>query len=335
MGRNHLDNREGQSLFDRVRQRLTGRRRFLAGAGRYGAFLLGAAYTPGGSGSGPAYAQAPTQSGDDGTTPVEHRSDIVRIIGLAQRRPGLTRLEASFADSPHIVPSYYARVHRQLTQKTAGREVRTNVLVVTDCAFGGDRLPPPGPHNLHIDVPDPEMPCTTLSNRDMVCDVAYLPFVQGGRTGGQGWSPNMPRWVEPGTELNLALRQVLAQGTRPLPAAGGPRALFFMKMSSAIAASNQLKVWQTLHARAVEAVTGFADGLQGYEVLQRLPEVAPRQPNKCGGEIVVPDLVAGFWPKDGLRNFPDYARAFRRLDKENAVDLPASFFLLVNELEHE
>jgi hypothetical protein len=40
-------------------------------------------------------------------------------------------------------------------------------------------------------------------------------------------------------------------------------------------------------------------------VLQRLSEVAPRQMNKCVGEIALPDLVARFWPKDGVKNFSD------------------------------
>ena len=331
MDRKNLVDRGAQNLFD-VRQGLTGRRRFLAGAGKYGAVLLGAASTAGGAGTEPAYAQGPIQ-GDE--TPVEHRRDSVRILGVAQRRPGLTRTEAPFADSPHIVPSYYARVHRGLTQKTPGRDVRTTINVVTDCAFGGDRNPLPGPENLHIEVPPPQMPCTILSNRDMMSDVTYEPFVQGVRQEWTGWAPNQPRWVEPGTELNLAARQVLAQGTRPAPAAGGPRATYFMKMASTVAASDQLKVWQMLHAGAVEAVPGFGDGLQGYEVLQRLPEVAPRQANTCVGAIVLPDLVASFWPKNGLRNFPDYARALRRLDTENALDLPASFFLMADEYEYD
>ena len=333
MERKDLVDREAQSLFDRVRQRLTGRRRFLAGAGKYSALIVGAAYTAGTSGPDRAYAQGAYPS--SGEVPIEHRSDIVRILGVAQRRPGLTRTEAPFADSPHIVPSYYAKVHRELTQKTPGQDVRTTINVVTDCAFGGDRNPPPGPENLHIEVPPPQMPCTILSNRDMMSDVTYEPFVQGGRQGWTGWASNMPRWVEPETELNLAARQVFAQGTRPAPAAGGPRASFFMKMSSTVAASDQLKVWQTLHARAVEAVPGFTDGLQGFELLQRLPDVAPRQKNKCVGEIVLPDLVASFWPKNGLRNFPEYARACRRLDKENALDLPLCFFLMADEYEYD
>jgi hypothetical protein len=333
MQRNTVVNRGAAHLLDRAAHLLSGRRGFLTRAGKYGVLLLGAAYTRGTSGLQAAYSQAGTQSGDQ--MPVEQAKDVVRILGLAQRRPGLTRMEAPFADSPHIVPSYYARVHNQLTQKMPGRETRTTINVVTDCAFGGDRNPPPGPENLHIEQAPEQMPCTTLSNRDMVSDIAYEPLVPGGRPGGAGWAPNMPRWVEPGTELNLAAQQVLAQGTRPVPAAGGPRAMYFIKMLPSVGEANQLKAWQTLHARAGEALPAFADGLQGYEVLQRLPDVAPRQSNKCAGEIALPDLVASFWPKDSVRNFPDYARAFRRADKETLLDLPASFFLLVEEYEYD
>jgi hypothetical protein len=135
--------------------------------------------------------------------------------------------------------------------------------------------------------------------------------------------------------MNLAMRQVLAHGTRPpSPTAGSQKAMYFLKMSSSVMADNHLKAWQTLHGRAVEALSAFANGLRGYEVLQRLSDVPPRQMNKCSGEIALPDLVACFWCKDGVETFPDYASAFRQADKENALDLPASFFLLVQEYEY-
>lgn len=333
MERRDVVNRGAGKLLDRAAHWLTDRRRFLTGMGKYGALLLGATYLPAGSRLERAYAQARPLSPDDMS--VEQDKNVVRILGVAQRRPGLTRREAPFADSPHIVPSYYARVHQQLTQRVPGRNTRTTINVVTDCAFGGDRNPPPGPHNLHIEVKPEERPCTTFSNRDMVSDVAFEPLVPGGKPGGAGWAPNMPRWVEPGTELNLAMQQVFAQGTRPAPAAGGPRAMYFLKMSASVAAANHPKAWQALHARAAKAVPGFSDGIQGYEVLQRLPNVGARQANKCSAEIVVPDLVACFWPKGGLKNFTDYARASRLADKENVLDLPASFFLLVDEYEYD
>ena len=324
-------NRAQGNLLNRAAHWLTDRRRFLTGAGKYGALLMGAAYIPGRSALETAFAQAGAQDSDEML--VEQKNGAVRIMGVVQRRPGLTRTEAPFADSPHIVPAYYALVYRQLTKKAPGRELASVQNVVTDCAFGGDRSLPPGPENLHIVQPPEQMPCTPLSNRDMVSEVSFESVVVQGREGGKGWAPNLPRWVEPGTELNLAVQQVLAHGTRPSPIAGGQKAMYFLKMSRSVVPADRLKAWQMLHAKAVEAVPVFGDGLQGFEVLQRLPEVSSRQANKCAGEIALPDLVACFWRKDGVKNFSDYARAFRQADKQNALDLPASFFLLVEEFD--
>ena len=314
------------------RWRLTDRRLFLARAGKFGALLMGAAYVPARSAVEAASRQA-GWAGNTNETPVEQKKGAVRIMGVAQRRPGLTRAEAPFADSPHIVPSYYATVYRQLTKKAPGLELAAVLNFVTDSAFGGDRNPPPGPENLHIEQAPEQMPCTTFSNRDVVSEVTFESTVVQGREGGRGWAPNLPRWVEPGTELNLVVQQVLAQGTRPTPIAGGPRAMYFMKMSRPAAAADWLKVWQTLHAKAIEAIPAFGDGLLGYEVLERIPDIAARPAIKCIGEVALPDLVACYWRKDGVKNFPDYARAFRRADEENALDLPASFFLLVEEYD--
>src|SRR5262249_35289229 len=154
-------------------------------------------------------------------------------------------------------------------------------------------------------------------NRDLVCEVSFEPVAAQGRGGfgqarpnptaqgsnvrGTGWAANLPRWAEPGTEMNLAAQQVFAQGTRPSPIAGGLKAMSLIKMTPAVGAANQLKPWQDLHAKGLQAVPAFGSGLQGYEVLQRLPEIAPRQANKCSGEIALPDLVACFWPKEDLK----------------------------------
>ena len=328
--RKDVFNRAAGNFRDRAAHWLTDRRRFLTGAGKFGALLMGAAYLPGRSALETASRQA-GWAGNSNETPVEQKKGVVRILGVAQRRPGLTRAEAPFADSPHIVPAHYALVYRQLTKRAPGMEVASVLNFVTDSAFGGDRNPPPGPENLHIEQAPDQMPCTTFCNRDVVSEVSFESTVVQGREGGRGWAPNLPRWVEPGTELNLAMQQVLALGTRPTPIAGGPRAMYFMKMSRPVAAADRLKAWQTLHAKALEATPAFGDGLQGYEVLQRIPDVAPRQAIKCIWEVALPDLVACFWRKDGVKNFPDYARAFRRADTGNALDLPASFFLLVEE----
>src|SRR4030081_1594830 len=99
-------NRAAMNLLNRAAHWLTDRRRFLTGAGKYGALLMGAAYIPGRSALETAYAQAGAQDRDK--MPVKQKKGAVRIMGVVQRRPGLTRTEAPFADSPHIVPAYYA-----------------------------------------------------------------------------------------------------------------------------------------------------------------------------------------------------------------------------------
>ena len=342
MERNDVVNHNAGQQGDRAAHGLTDRRSFLTGAGKVGALLMGTALA-GSSALETAHAQAGTGAGDGDSQPVEQEDkSVVRILGVTQRRPGLTKKQAPFADTPHYIPGYYAQVYTDLTKKTPGRNVGTMVNVVTDSAFGGDRSSSQRPttaptyNNLHIAQPVEQLPCTTLNNRDIACEVSFKAPVAGERPGGgPGWAPNQPRWIEPGTEMNLVMRQVLAHGTRPAsPTAGSQKAMYFLKMSSSVMADNHLKAWQTLHGRTMEALSAFANGLRGYEVLQRLSDVPPRQMNKCSGEIALPDLVACFWCKDGVDTFPDYASAFRQADKENALDLPASFFLLVQEYEY-
>jgi hypothetical protein len=147
--------------------------------------------------------------------------------------------------------------------------------------------------------------------------------------------PALPEYGENGTDLPIAARQVLAQGTRPLAVTGREKGMHFIKLSSTVAVADQMKVWQTLHAKALEATPAFAQGLAGYELLQRLPDTASRQPARCGEEMPVPDLVACFWSKtkNGAAQFPGYVRAWRQADQQARVDGPASFFLLVEEWE--
>jgi len=327
----------------------TDRRRFLTEVGKYGALTLGAAYLPanlsaqgrgggggrgGGEGAAGGYESGGDAADDRPEVPVEVKGNQYRMIALTQRRPGLMRVEAFGADSPHIVPAYYATIYAALLGKKPGQCTASVIGTVTDGAFGGDRLPPPGPSNLHITVAHPTTPQTSLVNRDMVVETQWQPLGANGREGGQGWAANMPRWVEPGSEINLIMKQVFAQGTRPNPISGGEKAMYFIKMAPSVAPADQLKAWQALHAKAAPTVRGFSDQIQGMEVLQRVPEVAPKQTIKGYGEVALPDLVAVFWPKEEkLRNFSDYARATRIEDKENIIDLPASFFFLVNEYD--
>ena len=138
------------------------------------------------------------------------------------------------------------------------------------------------------------------------------------------------------TNVNVAARQVLAQGTRPLSPSGRiDKTMHFVKMRSDVRSPDQVSTWQALHAKAVEATPGFADGLAGYEVCQRLADAEPRQPNRCGQDLPVADLVASFWfkTKTGSALFPGYVRALRRADQQATIDGPASFFVFVDEVE--
>ena len=146
----------------------------------------------------------------------------------------------------------------------------------------------------------------------------------------------LPDSGERGTDINVVARQVLAQGTRPLSPSGRvDKAMHFVRLSSTVAVADHVKVWQTLHAKALEGNTAFADGLAGLELLQRLPDLPSRQPTSCGGEMPVADLVACFWfkTKRSAQLFPDYARSWRRADLQTAIDVPATFFVVVDEVE--
>src|SRR4051812_16718382 len=115
-----------RNLRGRAANWLTDRRRFLAGAGKYGALLMGAAYLPGQSPAGQDPTPPPPGMAEDGAAEKAVDQPVktaVRVVGVGQRRQGLTRAEAPFADSPHIVPSYYALVYRDLTKKAPGREL--------------------------------------------------------------------------------------------------------------------------------------------------------------------------------------------------------------------
>ena len=74
----------------------------------------------------------------------------------------------------------------------------------------------------------------------------------------------------------------------------------------------------------------------GHELLQRLPGTPARQATRCSGEFAVPDVIASFWPKkgDGGNTFQSYERAFRLLDAEKALDVGASFFLVIQEYQY-
>jgi len=65
------------------------------------------------------------------------------------------RVDAFGADSPHIVPAYYATVYNALLGKKPGGCTGIGDRDGQRRRVGGDRLPPPGPSNLHITVAHP------------------------------------------------------------------------------------------------------------------------------------------------------------------------------------
>ena len=318
------------------------RRGFLTRAGKIGGALVGAAYLPGvppiqRGGGGPEIA--PQFAGDE--FPVEEKG-IVRVLGVVQRRPGLTRMQVKFrspdfdfsaADRammagvsaanvetrrPTSIGNYYRWVHAELTKNDPGRNVRHIHNIVSDGAFG-----------------DGTTACTPLSNRDLVMELSYERTGEKPATAGRP-EPNPPDSLEAGTALNLVVQQVVAQGMRPAEASGNEKIMHFIKLSGAAAAAGAVKAWQTLHAKAAAANAAFVDGLQGHELLQRLPGTPARQTTRCSGEVAVPDLVACFWPKkgDGGTVFQNYERSFRYLDAEKALDAGASFFLVIQEYQY-
>ena len=160
--------RDTKKRSERATRRLTDRRGFLTGAGKYGALLVGAAYMPVAAGQG---SQGQQLAADGDSMPVEQKG-LIRILGAVQRRPGQTKVEARFADTPHIVPSYYSAVYQELTKKAPGRNRASVLNVVTDAAFGGDGGVPPVSTNLHIQQAPQQIPCTVFVNRDLVSEVS-------------------------------------------------------------------------------------------------------------------------------------------------------------------
>jgi hypothetical protein len=330
----------------------TNRRRFLTGAGKFGALLLGAAYDPIASGTASAEAGqggqgnpgAPPTDTDEEDQPVEEKG-IVRVLGIVQRRPGLTRLQVKFrspgfdfseADRalmagtnaagfnatdlqtrrPTAIGPYYSWVYGQVTKNDPGRTTRHIHNVVLDSAFGDGQV------------------CTALNNRDLVTELSFQR--EGAKpTTAARQQPTPPDMLESTTALNMAVQQIQAHGTRQVIALGGEKVMHYLKVLST--AGDPVQAWQRLHARAVAATPGFMDGLRGDELLRRLPNTVGLQPVRCGGaEVPVPDLVAVFWAKkpDGGAAWQNYVRAFRQADTEKAFEPAACFFLVVQEFRY-
>ena len=323
---------------ERKKRGLKDRRAFLTDAGKYGALVVGG-MTAANLQRGAIAAQ--TTSADSGR-PVQEKAMMVRVFGVARRAPGLTKADVR---GKSFIPllQYGANVLREATKVPDNRQPLLFIQnFISDAAFGVEG----------------QADCPLFTDRDFVAEylmgvgdtvvgsvsgeIAPMPGSQpppGRAPAGTGQParrrPALPEYGEAGTDLPLATRQVLAQGNRPLAEAGREKGMHFLKMSSSVSAADQIKAWQALHEKALAATPIFASNLAGYELMQRLPDTANKQPNRCGAEMPVPDLVACFWSKTkpGSQEFPAYARALRKADQQNAIDGPASFFVLVEEWE--
>lgn len=312
---------------------LRDRRAFLTRAGTYGALLMSGPYITATAalGSGALAAQAgPGDAGD--VRVVQEKAKMLRIFGLMQRAPGMTKGETR-VKSPQGYWGYARDVYLAATKKVHGQALQHIHNVITDSAFG--------------DVG--QTSCPALSNRDYVAEFSMdanppaVPIRGAGATGdmtprqaqAETRRPSLPDFIEGGTDLSVVTRQVLAQGTRPPGTAGRERGMHFIRMSPAIPAADHVQVWQGLHAKAMQATPAFSEGLAGFEVLPRLADTAARQVSRCGAEMPVADLVACFWSKtkNAAEQFPSYVRALRQADQQKAMDGPASFFFLVEEWE--
>ena len=343
MDRKREVNPEAHALPGRTTDGQTTRRRFLTNAGKCGGAVVGAAYIPGAFPRASASQQQAGSTSDEQieVRPVEEKG-AVRILGVVQRRPGLTRKQVKFrspsfdfseadraliagtpnptADRrrPTSIGQYYAWVFSQLTKNLPGKDMGHIHNVVLDGAFGVDGEA-----------------CTAFGNRDLVTEFSYARDGQKPAPADRP-APVPPDSLEPGTALNLVVEQKLAQGTRPMdPPDGNQRAMHFLRLSSKTPA-DVVRTWQALHAKAMETPTAFGGDVQGHELLQRLADTPARQTIRCGGDIAIPDLVSCFWPKTPgsaafQTAFENYVRAFRQADKEGVVDHANSFFLVVEE----
>ena len=306
----HAKNRSVAGLKDR--------RGFLTDAGKYGALLVGGTYI---AATAALESRAPSGQGGpaDAGRDVQEKAKMVRIFGVARRAPGLTNADVRGKSFISFL-GYGGSVMREAMKSNDNRQPLLFIQnFVNGAAFGVEG----------------QTTCPAVSDRDFVGEYwmgigdTVVSSVQGviaptpsdqpspppPATGqARRRRPSLPEYGENGTDLPMATRQVLAQGTRPLAVTGREKGMHFIKLSSSVAAADQVKVWQTLHAKALEATPGFAEGLAGYELLQRLPDTPSRQPNRCGEEMPVPELVACFWSKtkNGAAQFPSYVRAWRK-----------------------
>ena len=337
-----------ERMTDRTRQGtrrdgapLKNRRTFLTDAGKCGALLVGGTYlgaTAGFENRANAQTNAPPEQGFD----VKEKADMARIFGVGRRAPGMLRGDIRRKTFIGML-GYGGAALGEATKVPDNRQPLLFVMnFINEAAFG-----------------EGQEQCHPLVERDFVAEYSQGvgKTVVGSMTGNipptpeelaaarakEGKEPPAPRvpsfpetHAERGTDLRVVAKQVLAQGTRPLAVAGREKGMHFIKLSANIRRDDQVKTWQALHDKAIARAKVFASELAGYELLQRLPNTADKQMNRCvGAEMPVPELVACFWSKSkrGAGEFPTYARAFREADQQKALDTPSSFFLMTEEWE--
>jgi hypothetical protein len=179
--------------------------------------------------------------------------------------------------------------------------------------------------------------CPAISERDFVSEWEFVVDEKGAPAKGDpGRQRPLVDWAESGTDIRLIMRQVIAQGDRRVAITGREKGMHFIKMAATVPAADYVKVWQDLHTKAVDASPeAFGTNIFGHELLQRMPDTAPTQPNRCGTPMPVPDLVSQIWSKTpaGAQQFLNYVKALYKADQQSALDKPSCFALMLEEWE--
>jgi hypothetical protein len=316
------------------------RRRFLSDAGKYGALVAAGTSLPAPVALSEARAAAQTTDVEVGRD-VKEKVEMLRIFGVMRRAPGLTNRE--IRGKGYIPLLAYGTRGLQEAMKSTDRRQALLFLqnFVNQIAIGAEG----------------QSDCPSLRDRDFVSEYCMgigktivgsvsgeIPPVptdepppknEPPAKGGNRAAPALPEYVEAGTDIRVAALQVLAEGKRPLARDGRDKGMHFIKMSSTVPAAERVKIWQDLHAKALAATPLFKNGLNGFELLQRVAGTPDRVPQRCGAEVAVPDLVACFWVKTrpASAQFTNYVRNLRKADTQNALDGPSSFLFLVEEWE--
>jgi hypothetical protein len=303
---------------------VTDRRRFLSDVGYATLLLGGASLSPTPLFETRASAQAETR---ETVRPVKDDGPRLRGFAVVRRAPGQSRKDVR---RKALVPlSGYSRACLdELTKPVNARQSMFIQCYVNDASYGAEG----------------GTGCPVISERDFVSEWQFVVEDGAGvpRPEPEGERRRPPRpptlvdWAESGTDIRLIMRQVIAEGNRLLAIPGREKGMHFVKMASNVPAADYGKVWQDLHAKAIDqAPEVFAGNLTGHELLERMPGTAARQLNRCGAEMPVPDLVSQFWLKTpaGSQQFLNYVKALYQADQQNALDKPASFALLLEEWE--